>query len=148
MVDCVVDCRLRAAVNPLRVCDRDRQRFAELCHCQLRKQWRDVYVTVMFMLFTKQNRILLKNLKARHVTVQDSYYGNFVMGMWSRVSLDQLLRIRRVTNFLQASILAAWLLKLSFKFPYLNKNSGDEIANVNFYAVRPEATRIRWNSAK
>ena len=32
---------------------------------------------------------------------------------------------------------------------YLNKNSsGDEIANVNFYAVRPEATRIRWNNAK
>jgi len=30
-----------------------------------------------------------------------------------------------------------------------NKNSsGDEIANVNFYAVRPEATRIRWNNAK
>ena len=28
-----------------------------------------------------------------------------------------------------------------------NKNSsGDEIANVNFYAVRPEATRIRWNN--
>jgi len=26
-----------------------------------------------------------------------------------------------------------------------NKNSsGDEIANVNFYAVRPEATRIRY----
>jgi len=33
----------------------------------------------------------------------------------------------------------------------LYKNSsGDEIANVNFdfYAVRPEATRIRWNNAK
>ena len=30
-----------------------------------------------------------------------------------------------------------------------NKNSsGDEIANVNFYAVRPEATRIRWNNPK
>jgi len=30
-----------------------------------------------------------------------------------------------------------------------NKNSsGDEIANVNFYAVRPEATRIRRNNAK
>jgi len=30
-----------------------------------------------------------------------------------------------------------------------NKNSsGDEIANVNFYAVRPEATRIRWSNAK
>ena len=30
-----------------------------------------------------------------------------------------------------------------------NKNSsGDEIANVNFYAVRPEATGIRWNNAK
>ena len=24
----------------------------------------------------------------------------------------------------------------------------DEISNVNFYAVRPEATRIRWNNAK
>jgi len=31
----------------------------------------------------------------------------------------------------------------------LNKNSsGDEIANVNFYAVRPEATRILGNNAK
>ena len=29
-----------------------------------------------------------------------------------------------------------------------NKNSSDEIANVNFYAVRPEATRIGWNNAK
>jgi len=30
-----------------------------------------------------------------------------------------------------------------------NKNSsGDEIANVNFYALRPEAIRIRWNNAK
>jgi len=30
-----------------------------------------------------------------------------------------------------------------------NKNSsGDEIANANFYAVCPEATRIRWNNAK
>jgi len=30
-----------------------------------------------------------------------------------------------------------------------NKNSsGDEIANVNFYVVRPEATRIHWNNAK
>ena len=33
--------------------------------------------------------------------------------------------------------------------PIKNKNSsGDEIANVNVYAVRPEATRIRWNNAK
>jgi len=31
--------------------------------------------------------------------------------------------------------------------PYKN-SSGDETANVNFYAVRPEATRIRWNNAK
>ena len=30
-----------------------------------------------------------------------------------------------------------------------DKNSSeDEIANVNFHAVRPEATRIRWNNAK
>jgi len=27
-------------------------------------------------------------------------------------------------------------------------SSGDEIANVNFYAMRPEATRIRWSNAK
>ena len=27
-------------------------------------------------------------------------------------------------------------------------SSGDEIANVNFYAVRPWATGIRWNNAK
>ena len=26
-------------------------------------------------------------------------------------------------------------------------DESDEIANVNFYAVRPEATRIRWNNA-
>jgi len=33
--------------------------------------------------------------------------------------------------------------------PEINKNSsGDEIANVNFYAVRPEATWIRWNNEK
>jgi len=32
---------------------------------------------------------------------------------------------------------------------YAYKNSSaDEIANVNFYAVRPEGTRIRWNKAK
>jgi len=31
----------------------------------------------------------------------------------------------------------------------IDKNSsGDEIANVNFYAVRPETTRIRRNNAK
>ena len=31
----------------------------------------------------------------------------------------------------------------------MNKNSsGDETANVNFYAVRPEATQIRRNNAK
>jgi len=30
-----------------------------------------------------------------------------------------------------------------------NKNLlGDEIGNVNFYAVRPDVTRIRWNNAK
>jgi len=33
------------------------------------------------------------------------------------------------------------------RFVYKN-SSGDEIANVNFYAVRPEATRIRWDNAK
>jgi len=33
-------------------------------------------------------------------------------------------------------------------FGTYNKNSADEIANVNFYAVRPEGTRIRWNKAK
>jgi len=27
-------------------------------------------------------------------------------------------------------------------------SSGDEIANVIFYAVRPEATVIRWNNVK
>jgi len=37
----------------------------------------------------------------------------------------------------------------NFTAPFMNKNSsGDEIANVNFYAVRPEATQIRWNNAK
>jgi len=34
--------------------------------------------------------------------------------------------------------------KMSVYMPVKNKNSsGDEIANVNFYAVRPEATLIR-----
>ena len=28
-----------------------------------------------------------------------------------------------------------------------NKNSSGDV-NVNFYAVRPEATQIRWNNAK
>jgi len=32
--------------------------------------------------------------------------------------------------------------------PYNKNSSGDEIANVNFYAMRPEAIRIRWNNAK
>jgi len=36
---------------------------------------------------------------------------------------------------------------LSFKI-YDKNSSGDEIANVNFYKVRPEATRIRRNNAK
>jgi len=36
---------------------------------------------------------------------------------------------------------------LNLKTIYKNL-SGDEIVNVNFYAVRPEATRIRWNNAK
>jgi len=31
----------------------------------------------------------------------------------------------------------------------LHKNSsGDETANLNFYTVHPEATRIRWNNTK
>jgi len=30
----------------------------------------------------------------------------------------------------------------------VHNSSGDEIAKVNFYAVRPEATQIRWNNAK
>jgi len=34
-------------------------------------------------------------------------------------------------------------------YRYQYKNSpGDETSNVNFYAVRQEATRIRWNNAK
>jgi len=31
---------------------------------------------------------------------------------------------------------------------HYKNSSEDEIANVNFYAVRPEAARIRWNDAK
>jgi len=42
-----------------------------------------------------------------------------------------------------------WYSAYNFLFTFHNKNSsGDEIANVNFYAVRPWATRIRWNNAK
>jgi len=33
--------------------------------------------------------------------------------------------------------------RISMKLRIYNNSSGDEIANVNFYAVRPEATRIR-----
>jgi len=36
---------------------------------------------------------------------------------------------------------------LTYRVIYKN-SSGDEIANVNFYTVRTEATRIRWNNAK
>jgi len=31
---------------------------------------------------------------------------------------------------------------------WLRRLTGDETANVNFYAVRPEATQISWNNAK
>jgi len=41
-------------------CDRDRQRLLNWCHCVSRKQWRRVYVFVDIMLFTKENRMLLK----------------------------------------------------------------------------------------
>jgi len=35
-------------------------------------------------------------------------------------------------------------MQCTLQLPITNKNSsGDEIANVNFYAVRPEGTRIR-----
>ena len=39
----------------------------------------------------------------------------------------------------------AWPNKLTY---YYKNSSRDEIANVNFYAVRPEATGIHWNNAK
>ena len=42
----------------------------------------------------------------------------------------------------------AWLIYRTEQETGNKNSSGDEIANVNFYAVRPEATRIRWNSAK
>jgi len=39
--------------------------------------------------------------------------------------------------------------QLAASMPPLNQeSSGDEIANVNFYAVRQKATRIRLNNAK
>ena len=42
-----------------------------------------------------------------------------------------------------------WLTRCQTVSTYKYKNSsGDKIVNVNFYAVRPEATRIRWNNAK
>jgi len=38
---------------------------------------------------------------------------------------------------------------LTSALPLKNKNSsGDEIVNMNFHVVRPEASRIRWNNAK
>jgi len=37
---------------------------------------------------------------------------------------------------------------MGLRATYYKNSSGDKIANVNFYAVRPEATRIRWNNAK
>jgi len=39
------------------------------------------------------------------------------------------------------------MLQTTLTISYKN-SSGHEIANVNFYAVRPEDTRIRWNNAK
>jgi len=38
----------------------DPKDLPEWCHCQLRKQWRNVYVFVDMMLFTNDNRMLLK----------------------------------------------------------------------------------------
>jgi len=41
------------------------------------------------------------------------------------------------------------MLSITDGVAFIAKNSsGDEIANVNFYAVRPEATPIRWSNAK
>jgi len=40
-----------------------------------------------------------------------------------------------------------WLCAIGSEFSHKN-SSGNEIVNVNFYAVRPEATRIRWINAK
>jgi len=42
----------------------------------------------------------------------------------------------------------AWLIYRTEQETGNKNSSGDEIATVNFYAVRPEATRIRWNNAK
>jgi len=40
-----------------------------------------------------------------------------------------------------------WRFQAQWDTPTYKNSSGDEIANVNFYAVRAEATRIRWNNA-
>jgi len=47
-------------------------------------------------------------------------------------------------SFEFTSVLCHCWLDVSKSTLFINKNSsGDEIANVNFYAVHPEATRIR-----
>jgi len=69
---------------------------------------------------------------------------------WRDVGPPQRLSLRRYSS----SVVQRLMLMLRPVVPYspvirersqkVDKNSsGDEIANVNFYAVRPEATRIR-----
>ena len=53
----IFNCGLFAVVNPLRPDPKD---FLNWHHCELRKQWHNVHIFVDMMLFTKENRILLK----------------------------------------------------------------------------------------
>jgi len=46
-------------------CDPSLKDFLNCCHCKLHKQQLRVYVFVDMMLFSMQNRILLKFLKTR-----------------------------------------------------------------------------------
>jgi len=75
----------------------------------------------------------------------------------NRIALRQLLQNRKWRHLWRHNLGSRWKLQKMARenfsigafYNITNKNSsGDEIANVNFYAVRPEATRIRWNNVK
>ena len=88
-------------------------------------------------------RFLLLEIKKRKKSTRGTSqkWGDNWLSPKTRISVESLLLFRSYW-YLHSDGGPQWPL-------HINKNSsGDEIANVNFYAVRPEATRIRWNNAK
>jgi len=90
---------LRAAVNPLRP-GPPKIRRINCCHCQLRKQWRNVHVFVDMILFTKQNRILLTFWMKDKCHSAKQLLKEFCHTQWSRLSFEPLLREQRVFDLL------------------------------------------------